>query len=354
MLTKVLIGVSATILVCLVAGCSSQTPVATPSTTSATSGVPQSAPLEEPFRSILARWNYYRTSAGVPPIVADPALNEAALHHAKYLVNNHLDAGDAFVRDGRMFEHGWNASAHSESEGNPWYTEDGAKWADHATVIRGASIPTDGASLVDGQTARLSSTIVIDPQLAAVGFGLFCDKQDCAGVIVYRSGLTKSQFLTLYEGNAMDWNGMLGAMPFTRARLRKPIEFPASGMQLPLRADRGGEYPDPLASCHGYSAPTGVPIVLELGAPTQGEDVKVSSSSLNDGGAQLETCAFDATSYSNPDGYQQSQLRQGLHAYGVVVMIPKDPLQPGHTYTVSMVADSQPYTWSFSIAPDAK
>jgi len=355
MLMKILIGVSgAAAILCLIAGCSLETPAPTPPTSSVTSSGVQTVPVQEPFPSILARWNYYRASVGVPPIVADPALNEAALHHAKYLVNNHIDAGDGVVSNGRVIETGWNASAHSESVGNQWYTEDGAKWADYANVIRGSAVPTDGAVLVDEQASRLDSLSVLDPQLASVGFGIFCANDDCAGLIVYKRGLAKSQFLVLYEGNAMDWNAMLGTMPFTVARLRKPIEFPPSSMPFPSRAYRGGEYPEALTTCPGYSAPAGIPIVLQLGAPTEGEDVKLSSSSLSDDGAQLETCGFDATSYANPDGYQQSRLRQGLHYYGAVVMIPKNPLKPGHKYTVSMVADSQPYTWSFSIAPDAK
>jgi Cysteine-rich secretory protein family len=352
---KLLIGLSgAAVLLCLLAGCSSQSPGATTSKSSVASNAPPPAPLEEPFRSILTRWNFYRASVGVAPIVADPELNEAALHHAKYLVNNHIDAGDAVIKDGRMIENGWNASAHSESEGNSWYTEDGAKWADYANVIRGRTIPTDGAALVDEQAARLDSLSVLDPQLASVGFGIFCAADDCAGVIIYKRGLTKSQFLALYEGSAMDWNGLLGTMPFTIARLRKPIEFPPSTMHFPSRAYRGGEYPDPLVGCHGYAAPAGVPIVLQLGAPSEGEDVKISSGTVTEDGSQIETCFFDATSYANPDGYQQTRARQGLHAYGAVAVIPKNPLQPGHKYTVSIVADSQPYTWSFSIAPDAK
>jgi hypothetical protein len=36
------------------------------------------------------------------------------------------------------------------------------------------------------------------------------------------------------------------------------------------------------------------------------------------------------------------------------MIIPRAPLQPGHKYTVSLVADSEPYTWSFSVSPDAK
>ena len=100
--------------------------------------------------------------------------------------------------------------------------------------------------------------------------------------------------------------------------------------------------------------PVGVPIVLQLGAPMQGDDVKVSSSSLSDDGSPIDTCAFDATSYANADGYAQTAARTVLHAYGAVVVIPKNPLQAGHQYAVSIVADSQTYNWTFSIAPDAK
>src|SRR5208283_800309 len=175
MFTKISNGLgTAAFLVCAVSGCSSLSPPAVPSTSTAiSSAAPLSAPLEEPFRGILARWNYYRASVGLPAIVADPVLNEAALRHAKYLVNNHIDAADAVIKNGRMIENGWNASAHSESEGNPWYTDDGAKWADYSNVVRGTSIPTDGAALVDEQASRTDSLAVVDPQLAAVGFGLF-------------------------------------------------------------------------------------------------------------------------------------------------------------------------------------
>jgi hypothetical protein len=347
-IVAVLTGV-ATLLV--LAGCSSQTPATTASSTAASSA---SAPLAEPFRSALDRWNYYREAAGLAPVPDDPELNLAAQHHAKYLVENHINAADAVIENGRMIESGYNASAHSESEGNPYYTADGEKWGPYSTIIRSDKMLANAAPLVDEQAARVDSLAIVDPQLAAVGFGDYCQPGECVGMIVYRRGLPKSQFLALYEGNAMEWNPMLGDMPFTAARLRKPIEFPPAGMQFPLIADQMGEYPDPLTSCKGFSMPVGVPIVLQLGAPTQGEDVKVASSSLSDDGATIDTCAFDATSYANRDGYAQMAGRRVLHAYGAVVVIPKDPLQPGHQYTVNIVADSQPYTWSFSVAPGAR
>jgi hypothetical protein len=349
---KTVVAILASAMSAALLGCSSQ-PVP-PQASSSSAAAAQSAPLEEPFPSILTRWNYYRAAAGVPPIVDEAELNEAALHHAKYLVRNHLEWGDAIMRDGRMIETGWNGSAHYESVGNSWYTADGADWAGAATIIRGAAIPLDGASLVDGQAERLDSTAVINPQLAAVGFGRYCAGQDCAGVVVYRQGLDKSQFLALYEGNAMDWNSKLGSMPFTRARLRKPIEFPSNGIRFPSGAERAGECPDPISSRAGFARPIGVPIILELGAPVSGDEVTVASSSISDGAEQIETCTFDATTYANPDGLQQTLARRMLHYGGIVAVIPKNPLQPGHQYNVNIVADSQTYAWSFSIAPAAK
>src|SRR5689334_9779464 len=97
---KTLAGLGAAALICFIAGCSSQPPVNSTRPSAASNALP-STPLQEPFGGVLARWNYYRASAGVPPIAADPALNEAALHHAKYLVNNHIEAGDAVIQDGR-------------------------------------------------------------------------------------------------------------------------------------------------------------------------------------------------------------------------------------------------------------
>jgi hypothetical protein len=351
---RIRIAVSSVALLWLVAGCASQMPTATAPAASATAAAPPTAALEEPFRSVLTRWNYYREAAGLAPIPDDPELNLAAQHHAKYLVENQIKAADAVVDNGRMVENAYNASAHLESEGNPYYTVDGDKWGRSSTIIRSDKMLSSGAPLVDDQASRVDSLAVVDPQLVAVGFGDFCQPGECVGMIVYRRGLPKSKFLALYEGNAMDWNPMLGDLPFTVARLRKPIEFPPAGMQFPSVVHRVGEYPDPLSSCQGFSMPVGVPIVLQLGAPTQGEDVKVSSSSLNDDGATIDTCAYDATSYANRDGYAQMAARRVLHAYGAVVVIPKTPLQAGHHYTVNIAADSTPYTWSFSIAPDAK
>jgi hypothetical protein len=43
-------------------------------------------------------------------------------------------------------------------------------------------------------------------------------------------------------------------------------------------------------------------------------------------------------------------VRQTLTNYGTVIVVPRAPLVPGK-YIVSITANGQPYSWSFSIAP---
>src|SRR5258706_15309888 len=93
----------AVLLLVTFAGCSSTAP---PSASSPPQAAAQPTPLQEPYPAILARWNFYRQAAGVPPIVAQPELNQAALHHAQYLVNNRIAGGDANIENGRIIETG--------------------------------------------------------------------------------------------------------------------------------------------------------------------------------------------------------------------------------------------------------
>src|SRR5207302_6009030 len=98
------------------------------------------------------------------------------------------------------------------------------------------------------------------------------------------------------------------------------------------------------------------PIILALGASIESEEaeVKVSKHSLEEDGVEVESCAFDAASYANPNGYQQRIARDLLQDQGAVMVVPKTPLKPGHTYSVSITADGQKYDWSFRAAADAR
>ncbi|NOR83482.1 MAG: hypothetical protein GQ526_08325, partial [Ardenticatenales bacterium] len=112
-----------------------------------------------------------------------------------------------------------------------------------------------------------------------------------------------------------------------------------------------GENPDPLTSCPGYTAPAGLPIILQIGA---GElSPSVSSHSLKEGDTELEHCTLDETTYVNPNPDLQRLGRSTLNSRDAVVIIPREPLAPGGTYTVSVTVNGQTITWSFTVSAAA-
>ena len=120
---------------------------------------------------------------------------------------------------------------------------------------------------------------------------------------------------------------------------------------MTLRQYDGNEGPDPLtaASCAGYIAPTGPPLVLMLQntnvAPT------VTSYVVTKDGTRgaLLACEFDETNYTNPDGTQQSLGRDvlGIGRHSIIVM-PRSPLTDG-VYRVSITSNGTLYSWAFAV-----
>jgi hypothetical protein len=138
------------------------------------------------------------------------------------------------------------------------------------------------------------------------------------------------------------------SVPITAASPRTfdvPIEFPAPGSVVPLSAFQG-EWPDPLASCPGFKQPAGLPVTLQLG---RWSTVNSTAHSFSQGNTLLASCAFDASSYSNPDMQLQKFGRQLLKIWGAVILIPRAPLTSGTNYTVSITANEKDYEWSFTI-----
>jgi hypothetical protein len=95
----------------------------------------------------------------------------------------------------------------------------------------------------------------------------------------------------------------------------------------------------------------GLPITLQLGARV---DASLDGYRfIRDGAspATLEACGFDASSYSNPDTTAQERGRQILHVFGAAVLVPREPLEKGASYTVSMTVNRKEYRWQFSTSP---
>jgi hypothetical protein len=306
--------------------------------------------------SAKARVNYYRAMAKLPPIVDDSAVSAGALNHARYLVKNGIAGGDFVLDNGQLHFRTPQDAFRWEDKGRPFYTDEGAAAARNAVVVTASAINLSGAEFVDLlMTMPFSGLVPMVPQFSVAGLGAYCDPGLCAIVIPYRFALEKSVRIALYDGPASDrlWNPSLGPIPFERARLRAPVEFPPNGATVNLQSFNGDDYPDPLAACPGYKAPTGIPISIQVGEG-YGPDgtLEVSSDLVTRDGVEIESCLITAASYVGRDDAQTAFGKSGFVRIGAAVLLPREPLAPGQ-YKVALKEDDKLYEWEFSVAGPA-
>ncbi|HAT14282.1 MAG TPA: hypothetical protein DCS91_12575, partial [Microcoleaceae bacterium UBA11344] len=168
---------------------------------------------------------------------------------------------------------------------------------------------------------------------------------------------------TFASGATLVLQGEYGSLP---SSVQFPITWPGDGQTIPasIRDYGGGEWPDPLTSTGNpsYIAPSGLPLLLQLGIG--GVTPNVTAHSFSRGGTPLEHAVFDETNYINPkngvlEAYgpgssakdDQDVGRSGLDSQDTVLLVPRDPLLPGETYTASITANGKAYTWSFTVGP---
>ncbi len=306
--------------------------------------------------SANTRVNYYRAMAKLPPIVDNAAVTAGALNHARYLVKNGIAGGDIVLDHGRLHFDTPQDAFRWEDKGRPFYTDDGASAGRDAVVLTAREIDLSGAEFVDRlMTMPFSGLIPMVPQFSVVGLGAYCDPGECAIVIPYRFALEKSVRIALYDGPASDrlWNPRLGLIPIETGRLRTPVEFPPDGATVNLQSFNGDDYPDPLTACPSCNAPTGTPISIQLGEG-YGPDgtLEVSADFLTRDGAEVEACLITAASYIGRNDAQTQAGKDGLARIGAAVILPREPLAPGH-YKVALKEAGKLYEWGFTVAAPA-
>jgi hypothetical protein len=219
--------------------------------------------------------------------------------------------------------------AHAEDPASSAYTPAGNAAAAVSELIAFSWANSD-ANAIDGLVEGPFHALgLLDPSLATAGF---------AG---YRGAGTAI-------GSAFDFLPGAGRGA-TRPAGSGPVTWPADGARLPLSTAAPGEYPDSLTAC-GYAQPAGVPLIFEYGEG--GGATRVGAHALLRDGAPVAHCVFDASSYTNPDPAAQALGRAILGDFSAVVIVPRRPLAPGSTYTVHLVVDGQPYSWSFRATPN--
>ncbi len=274
--------------------------------------VVRSWPSLPPQPNWLAYVNHYRAMADLPPVTENVTWSDGCWKHARYMVKND------FI-------------GHTEDPNNPWYTPEGQAAGGSSNVWASYAVDTADEDSVDVfMQAPFHAVGIVDPALLQVGFGSY---RESDGGLQY--------------GVALDVIRGLGSIPPSVAF---PVKWPAHGTTVPILL-HWGEYPDPLTSCPGYSTPSGLPIILQIGPGNVTPNV--TSHSFMQGSTPLEHCVFDETSYTNPDGSAQSLGRSCLDARDATVLIPRYPLTPGATYSASITVNDQTYTWSFTVSSTA-
>ena len=317
------------------------TPVSVPSVAAGvSSAATTTAASSQP--SWLVRLNHYRELAHLNSVVEDPNLSRADGLHAQYLVRNYAEA----IRSGR----GLGAEAHREDSRLPNYTDEGAhaaisslvnEWvipsrtqeerADDLAKPYLIYPPSESAAPEWNVDVWISVPFhrsgFLNPLLRSVGYGMYCASGVCAASLDTTSGAS----VVVLPGRP----------------LKKAIVFPPDGAQVRVRGFHS-EWPDPRSGCAGYNPPSGFPLTIQVGNFVSAKLQDFSIQRIDGKDPTVEACGFDETTYSNPDPGQQILGRQTLHGFGMVVVIPRKPLEAAASYHVTMQVNDQKYDWSFS------
>jgi hypothetical protein len=248
----------------------------------------------------LARLNYWRSTARLPSVTENPTWSSGDYLHALWMVKN-------------------NTIQHGETPGTPYYTPEGDLAGQKGNIAVQSSTNVTDDQFVDWwMGAPFHAMGMMDPRLQQSGFGSYRE---------VKSGWEAAAALDVIRGNSF------GSGPFPN-----PVFWPGNGMTVPLRTYSGNEFPDPLQACPGYSAPTGLPVFVELGGNIPTTD---GPNTFTANGVPVQHCVIDSTN---------AALSPYLTARGGVIVIPLQPLQPGVVYVVSLTVNGLPYTWSFQVS----
>jgi hypothetical protein len=223
--------------------------------------------------------------------------------------------------------------SHQENSSSPFYTAAGQLAAQNGNLAVGFSrAPEYDWAFNYWISAPFHGIPILDPQLATVGFGNFRDVNASvalAATLDIRQGLSE-------------------AVPQS---VSFPILFPKDGGEAWVLRYSLPEFPDARAHC-GYGSVAGAPIMVQIGSGDQVPNV--TSSILRDGTSSIEHCIFDETNYFNPNTGPQQVGRSILDQRDAVVMMPRNPLEVGKTYSVELTVNGMLISWSFNtVAPPA-
>ena len=178
-----------------------------------------------------------------------------------------------------------------------------------------------------------------------------------------------------------EWEGRPGGVTYkihegahlTGNPVPREILFPPPGSSVPL-SKMGGEWPSPIQACNAtagppslpyrslqatWAYPVGLPATVMTSAPSQAVETEVTYARLvrTQDGVEIPVCAFGSRQFWNQDPGATDTAVWYLRNYGVLVVLPKDPLDPGQEYEVEVRGlfngSEKSYRWRFRVAENA-
>jgi hypothetical protein len=273
--------------------------------------LPQSQAQETSTPEWLAALNLYRAASGTSPITEDAAFTFGADHHARYIVEE-------------------DELTLAEDPTSPWFTPEGNESAASSAQI---GFPdhtiTDTEFIQTWMSNAFTAPLLNTPTLLEAGFGSHTDG-------FRASGLKAAGVLDFHRGRTTD-------LTYDRY----PVLWPGNATTVDLTQSFVASNPSPITGCPGYTSPSGLPISLQLGTVPD-----ITAASLLEDGQPIQHCVVDADSYTNPDPAAQQLGRGLMETWRFGVVIPRDALEVGSTYTVSVTANGSEFTWSFQVGTE--
>lgn len=248
----------------------------------------------------LDRLNAWRATTGLSNLSENTTWSAGDVLHSTYMVKDDL-------------------VTHFETPGAANYTTAGDAAARNSNIqVSSSTSATDVQAIDWWMQAPFHAMGMMDPRLTSTGFGAYRQ---------VKSGWQAGFAIDVLRGNS-----------FTGGSY--PVVFPGNGATEPLTAYGGGEFPDPLQGCSGYTAPTGLPVFIQIGGNVVTKVGAVHSFTGN--GVALAHCVIDGNN---------AKLGSDLYARGGAILIPRSPLKTGVHYVVSLTVNNVPRTWSFTVGP---
>lgn len=264
-------------------------------------------PAVSPWLSYL---NRIRALGNLAAVTGNATYSDGAYKHSIYMVKN-------------------DVIEHDEDPALPFYTDEGKAAAQQSNIMVSTNTSTSDETAIDGWIlGPFHGVGILDPKLRETGFGSYREAD---------GGWQMAAALNVLSGRLSSPPG------FTF-----PVKWPADGATSWFTSYTGGEFPDPLSSCPGYTVPSGAPVYLMIGSGSV--TPVVTATSFKRGGSDLEHCVYTEATYSNttePGG--QTLGQQVLDGRDAIILMPRAPLTPG-TYDVSITTNGTTYSWSFVVA----